>query len=122
MTQQPESRRGLIHGATAYGLWGLLPLYFHLLDQVDAGEIVAQRVLWSVALLVPIVLVLMGLGMTIGNLVGGLVFVAIPLYLTYGRPASPRRIRASKRARTVTSPAPTDAASTAAIAPETSRV
>ncbi|MCG7349986.1 EamA family transporter [Sphingomonas sp. ACRSK] len=58
MTQQPESRRGLIHGATAYGLWGLLPLYFHLLDQVDAGEIVAQRVLWSVVLLVPIVLVL----------------------------------------------------------------
>ena len=58
MTQKPESRRGLIHGATAYGLWGLLPLYFHLLDQVDAGEIVAQRILWSVVLLVPIVLML----------------------------------------------------------------
>lgn len=59
----------------------------------------------------------------LGNLVGGLVFVAIPLYLTYGRPASPRRIRASKRARTVTSPAPTDAAAaTAAVEPETSRV
>jgi chloramphenicol-sensitive protein RarD len=58
MTQLPESRRGLIHGAAAYGLWGLLPLYFHLIDQVDAGEIVAQRVLWSVVLLVPIVLLL----------------------------------------------------------------
>ncbi|WP_121115292.1 EamA family transporter RarD [Croceibacterium ferulae] len=58
MTQMPESRRGLIHGAAAYGLWGLLPLYFHLIDQVDAGEIVAQRVLWSVVLLVPIVLLL----------------------------------------------------------------
>jgi chloramphenicol-sensitive protein RarD len=58
MTQKPESRRGLIHGAAAYGLWGLLPLYFHLLDQVDAGEIVAQRVMWSVVLLVPIVLLL----------------------------------------------------------------
>ncbi|WP_326998647.1 EamA family transporter RarD [Croceibacterium mercuriale] len=54
----PESRRGLIHGAAAYGLWGLLPLYFHLVDQVDAGEIVAQRVLWSVVLLVPLVLLL----------------------------------------------------------------
>jgi len=58
MTPMPESRRGLIHGATAYGLWGLLPLYFHLIDRVDAGEIVAQRVLWSVVLLVPLVLLL----------------------------------------------------------------
>lgn len=58
MTHQPESRRGLIHGAAAYGLWGLLPLYFHLIDRVDGGEIVAQRVLWSVVLLVPIVLLL----------------------------------------------------------------
>lgn len=58
MTEMPESRRGLIHGAAAYGLWGLLPLYFHLIDQVDAGEIVAQRVLWSVVLLVPVVLLL----------------------------------------------------------------
>ncbi|MFV0625616.1 EamA family transporter RarD [Sphingomonas sp. ac-8] len=58
MAHAPESRRGLIHGAAAYGLWGLLPLYFHLIDRVDAGEIVAQRVLWSVVLLVPIVLLL----------------------------------------------------------------
>lgn len=58
MTHPPESRRGLIHGASAYALWGLLPLYFHLIDRVDAGEIVAQRVLWSVVLLVPIVLLL----------------------------------------------------------------
>jgi chloramphenicol-sensitive protein RarD len=58
MTHIPESRSGLIHGATAYGLWGLLPLYFHLIDQVDAGEIVAQRVLWSVVLLVPFIVLL----------------------------------------------------------------
>ena len=58
MTHMPESRRGLVHGATAYGLWGLLPLYFHLIEQVDAGEIVAQRVLWSVVLLVPLIVLL----------------------------------------------------------------
>jgi chloramphenicol-sensitive protein RarD len=58
MTPTPESRRGLIHGAVAYSLWGLLPLYFHLIEQVDAGEIVAQRVLWSVILLVPLVVLL----------------------------------------------------------------
>ncbi|MCM3697721.1 formate/nitrite transporter family protein [Microbacterium oleivorans] len=33
----------------------------------------------------------------IGNLVGGLLFVGIPLYVTYGRPAAPRRVRASRR-------------------------
>jgi len=58
MTTPPENRRGLIHGAAAYALWGLLPLYFLLIERVDAGEIVAQRVLWSVALLVPLILLL----------------------------------------------------------------
>ncbi|MEU2203793.1 formate/nitrite transporter family protein [Microbacterium oleivorans] len=33
----------------------------------------------------------------LGNLVGGLLFVGIPLYLTYGRPAAPRRVRPSRR-------------------------
>jgi chloramphenicol-sensitive protein RarD len=62
MISLPESRRGLIHGATAYVLWGLLPLYFHLINRVDSGEIVAQRVLWSVALLVLLVIALRRLG------------------------------------------------------------
>lgn len=50
-------RRGLAHGVAAYMLWGLLPLYFHLLRDVDAGEIVAQRVLWSALLVAGIVVV-----------------------------------------------------------------
>jgi chloramphenicol-sensitive protein RarD len=62
MSPQPESRRGLIHGTTAYVLWGLLPLYFHLISEVDSGEIVAQRVLWSVGLLLLLVTVLRRLG------------------------------------------------------------
>lgn len=44
-------RTGLLQGLGAYGIWGLLPLFFWLLDGVDAGEVVAMRVLWSVALL-----------------------------------------------------------------------
>jgi len=62
MTPVPESRRGLIHGTTAYVFWGLLPLYFHLISSVDAGEIVAQRVLWSVGLLLLLVTLLRRLG------------------------------------------------------------
>ncbi len=35
----------------AYGLWGLFPLYFHLLDDVSPVEVVANRVIWSLAFL-----------------------------------------------------------------------
>lgn len=35
----------------AYAIWGTLPLLFWLVQGVDAGEVVAMRVLWSVALL-----------------------------------------------------------------------
>ncbi|MBM3595066.1 MAG: EamA family transporter RarD [Alphaproteobacteria bacterium] len=62
MSPQPESRRGLIHGTTAYVLWGLLPLYFHLIREVNSGEIVAQRVVWSVGLLLLLVTVMRRLG------------------------------------------------------------
>lgn len=51
-------RTGLLQGLGAYGIWGLLPLFFWLLDGVDAGEVVAMRVLWSVALLGGLILVL----------------------------------------------------------------
>lgn len=44
-------RSGLIQGVGAYFIWGLLPLFFWLMRSVDTGEIVAMRVLWSLALL-----------------------------------------------------------------------
>jgi len=48
---QPEQRAGLFYGLGAYGLWGLLPLYFKLLPGVSPVELVAHRVVWSVALM-----------------------------------------------------------------------
>jgi chloramphenicol-sensitive protein RarD len=57
MTESPESRRGLASGVAAYVLWGLLPAYFYLVAAVPALELVAQRVIWSVVLVVPLVLV-----------------------------------------------------------------
>jgi chloramphenicol-sensitive protein RarD len=44
---ESTSRRGLIYGAAAYGLWGLFPLYWPLLEPAGAVEILAHRVLWS---------------------------------------------------------------------------
>jgi chloramphenicol-sensitive protein RarD len=42
-----EERRGLLLGAAAFGLWGLFPLYWPLLEPTSAGEILAQRIIWS---------------------------------------------------------------------------
>ena len=45
----PDSRRGLIFGASAYVLWGTFPLYWTLLEPAGAIEILAHRILWSLA-------------------------------------------------------------------------
>ncbi len=42
-----ENSLGIFYGIGAYGLWGLLPLYFLILHPAGAVEIVANRVLWS---------------------------------------------------------------------------
>ncbi len=40
-------RRGVWFGLLAYGVWGLFPLYWPLLEPASAAEILAHRVLWS---------------------------------------------------------------------------
>ncbi|GAB3461428.1 EamA family transporter RarD [Azotobacter salinestris] len=40
-------RRGYLLGLTAYGIWGLFPLYFKTLSSIPAEEILVHRVLWS---------------------------------------------------------------------------
>ncbi len=42
-----RSKRGLLYGATAYGLWGLFPLYWPLLEPASALEILACRIVLS---------------------------------------------------------------------------
>ncbi|MBX7169001.1 MAG: EamA family transporter RarD [Pirellulales bacterium] len=44
-------RSGLLYGLGAYGLWGLIPLYFKAVAQVPPLEILAHRVVWSCAFL-----------------------------------------------------------------------
>jgi len=41
----------------AYALWGLFPLYFHLLSDVSPVEVVANRVVWSLVFLVLLTLI-----------------------------------------------------------------
>lgn len=49
------ARGGLLLGLGAYAMWGVLPLYFRWLGGVPALEVLAHRVVWSLALLVIVV-------------------------------------------------------------------
>lgn len=46
-----KARQGLALGISAYGLWGVLPIYFKALRTIDAVDIVAHRIVWSVPVL-----------------------------------------------------------------------
>jgi len=53
----PDARRGFAFGLAAYGLWGILPIYFKQLVGVSAFDIVAHRVIWSLPFLALLVAV-----------------------------------------------------------------
>ncbi|WP_066360965.1 EamA family transporter RarD [Herbidospora mongoliensis] len=53
----PDLRRGVWYGIAAYALWGLFPLYWPLLKPSGAIEILAHRMLWSLAVVVVILAV-----------------------------------------------------------------
>lgn len=52
-----DTRKGVAYGIAAYGMWGLVPIYFKAVMEVPALEVLAHRVVWSVAMLVPLVLI-----------------------------------------------------------------
>jgi chloramphenicol-sensitive protein RarD len=49
---------GIIYTMGAYILWGILPIYWKLIDEVPALEILAHRVIWSFIFVLLIVVVL----------------------------------------------------------------
>lgn len=55
MAHSSKARAGLFYGIGAYTLWGLLPLYLHLLTAVPPAQVLANRILWSLLLLLAIV-------------------------------------------------------------------
>ncbi len=52
-----ETRRGALLGLSAYGIWGLFPLYFHAMAPAGAWEILAHRIAWTLVLCLAILLV-----------------------------------------------------------------
>ncbi len=55
---QKTMNPGVAYALGAYTLWGLFPLYFKLLQQVPALQILAHRMVWSLLLVFLILLVL----------------------------------------------------------------
>ena len=47
LTPQENEKTGLIYGILAYTVWGILPLYWKLLNVIPAYEILAHRIFWS---------------------------------------------------------------------------
>lgn len=56
MPTDTEQRKGILFALAAYGMWGLVPIYFKAVGHISPFEVVAHRVLWSVAFLVVFIL------------------------------------------------------------------
>jgi chloramphenicol-sensitive protein RarD len=57
---EKHTRAGLAFGLAAYGLWGVLPIYFKLIEVVPAVEIVVHRIMWSLPFLAVLLAVTKG--------------------------------------------------------------
>lgn len=57
-----EQRRGLAITAGTFVLWGVVPVYWHLLREVPSAQIIAHRIIWSTLLVVAWLLFSSGLG------------------------------------------------------------
>ena len=44
-----QTQAGVVYALSAYGLWGLLPLYLRELNGVSPDEILVHRIIWSLA-------------------------------------------------------------------------
>jgi len=56
-----QARRGLLMTASAFVVWGLVPVYWHLLKAVPSLQIIAHRIVWSAVLVVAWLLASSGL-------------------------------------------------------------
>lgn len=56
--EKKDHAAGIAAGAGAYILWGILPLYWKLIDDVPSEEILAHRMIWSFAFMLIVLLVL----------------------------------------------------------------
>lgn len=54
MESRKKTQQGVAYGIAAYGLWGLIPLYFKSVAQVASTEVLAHRAVWSCVCLIAV--------------------------------------------------------------------
>jgi len=64
--QESSARKGFFFALGAYSIWGVLPLYFKVLEHISALELLAHRVIWAV----PIALFFIRMQNRLGELKG----------------------------------------------------
>ena len=52
-----ERNIGLLSTLACYILWGLLPLYWHILEDLDSVFILCNRIIWSAVFTIAILLI-----------------------------------------------------------------
>lgn len=53
-----QEKLGILYSASAYFLWGFLPIFWKLGDDIPAGEILAHRIVWSFVFMIIIISIL----------------------------------------------------------------
>ena len=56
---EPDFRLGLTGAIVSYLSWGLMPIYWNLLEGAGSVEVIAHRILWSL-LFIPLVMAVRG--------------------------------------------------------------
>jgi chloramphenicol-sensitive protein RarD len=62
----PSAKSGALAATLGYFLWGLVPLYWKQLEQINAVELIAHRIVWSVLFLLALSAALGGIRDVIG--------------------------------------------------------
>ncbi|MGG2091628.1 EamA family transporter RarD [Bacillus sp. S13(2024)] len=62
-------KKGIIYATSAYMMWGILPLYWKLVDEVRAEEILAHRIVWAFAFMLLVLVICKRFGQFMNELV-----------------------------------------------------
>ena len=75
--KRSEYSLGLLFGVSAYGLWGLFPLYWPLLKPANPLEIVSHRAVWTLVFCIAILAVQRNLKQTLSLLKSPKIFLGL---------------------------------------------
>ena len=51
-----NEKEGVVFAALSYMMWGIVPIYWKLIQQVTSGEILAHRIFWSFIFMIGLLL------------------------------------------------------------------